>query len=189
MVAYSSPLMPECAAHWLRAIPQKRTPARETTPGLRSRRLRMGGSYPAALVTGTATLLRLCLLAPRLPEKCELLHTGTLFFVIPLHRPMHRGGRRRQPRASAARRGRVWRQRLRPLLAQDPGWRDSPAPSVAFAPLSSSCKAIGRWSCSEASSSGQGMRHGQATTLGYPCLASSAGVAPALRGGQLRPRP
>ena len=132
MVAYSSPLMPECAAHWLRAIPQKRTLARETTPGLRSRRLRMGGSYPAALVTGTATLLRLCLLAPRLPEKCELLHTGTLFFVIPLHRPMHRGGRRRQPRASAARRGRVWRQRLRPLLAQDPGWRDSPAPSVAF---------------------------------------------------------
>jgi hypothetical protein len=39
----------------------------------------MGGSYPAALVTGTATLLRLCLLAPLLPEKCELLHIGTLF--------------------------------------------------------------------------------------------------------------
>ena len=188
MVAYSSPLMPECAAHWLRAIPQKRTPARETTPGLRSRRLRMGGSYPAALVTGTATLLRLCLLAPLLPEKCELLHIGRLFFVIPLHRPMHRCGRRRQPRASAARRGRVWRQRLRPLLAQDPGWRDSPAPSVAFPAViklqSNRTMVVFRGIIER-----QGMRHGQATTLGYPCLASSAGVAPALRGGQLRPRP
>jgi len=67
----------------------KREPRRGTTPGLRSRRLRMGGSYPAALVTGTATLLPVCSLAPLLPKKCELLHIGRLFVVIPLHRPMY----------------------------------------------------------------------------------------------------
>jgi hypothetical protein len=41
------------------AVPhrQKRTPARGRTPGLRSRRQRMGGAYPVALVTGTEALL------------------------------------------------------------------------------------------------------------------------------------
>jgi hypothetical protein len=38
-----------------RAAPQKRTPTKRTTPGLRSERPADGGSYPAALETRTAS--------------------------------------------------------------------------------------------------------------------------------------
>ena len=65
-------------AHRPRAAPRKRTPARGRTPGLRSRRQRMGGAYPVALVTGTEALLPGCSLAPMLARKCELLHIGRL---------------------------------------------------------------------------------------------------------------
>ena len=147
MVAYSSPLMPACAAHWLRAIPQKRTPARETTPGLRSRRLRMGGSYPAALVTGTATLLRLCLLAPLLPEKCELLHIGTLFSSSLCTGRCTEvgddGSPERQRRAAVGSGASVSGPCSPKILGGETLQRQ-----VSRFPLSSSCKAIGRWSCS-----------------------------------------
>jgi len=68
--------------------PAKKNPGAGDDTGAQVQAARMGGSYPAALVTGTATLLPVCSLAPPLPTKCELLHIGRLFVVILLHRPM-----------------------------------------------------------------------------------------------------
>ena len=146
--------------------PAKENPDAAYHAGAQERAASDGRIVSGRLVTGTATLLPAHQLAPLLPTKCELLHIG-LFFVIPVHSArctVRR--RRRQPRASSARRGLV---PAPTALAQPKIWAERPlAHSAAFPSPSSSCKAIGRWSCPEVSSSCQGMRHGQATTLRSP---------------------
>ena len=162
--------------------PAKENPDAAYHAGAQERAASDGRIVSGRLVTGTATLLPAHQLAPLLPTKCELLHIG-LFFVIPVHSARCTVcRRRRQPRASSA--PQLDSVPAPTALAQPKIRAERPrAHNAAFPSLSSSYKAIGRWSCSEVSSSRQGIRHGQATTLGYPCLVP----APALCCGQLRP--
>ena len=162
--------------------PAKENPDAAYHAGAQERAASDGRIVSGRLVTGTATLLPAHQLAPLLPTKCELLHIRP-FFVFSVHSPMYSVS---APAATpsvtgAPRLGSV----AAPTALAQPKIRGARprAHNAAFPSLSSSYKAIGRWSCSEVSSSRQGIRHGQATTLGYPCLVP----APALCCGQLRP--